>query len=138
MLNQTFVKVVKYAKPAAVVLLVLAALALLPRGTAESQASAQASSAALDTFTCTPIAVAAFTNRVHVRCSTAAPPGGIYWFAVSTANSASASRFLSIFTTAKVTGKNLRIWYTPSDTSGSAFGCLVGDCRIATGAEVLE
>jgi len=137
MVQERFTKLVKYAKPFAAVVLVLVALALLPRFTAESRVSAQASSAALDTFTCTPVGVATFTNRVHVRCSTAAPPGGIYWFAVSTANSASASRFLSIFTTAMVTGKNLRIWYTPSDTSGSAFGCLVSDCRTATGAEVL-
>jgi hypothetical protein len=89
-----------------------------------------------DYFTCTPLGVAAFTSRVHVRCSAAAP-GGIVYFAVSTADSASSSRFLSVFTTAKVMGKNLGIYYTASDTSGNAWGCNASDCRIAWGAEVL-
>jgi hypothetical protein len=137
MVQQRFARLVRYAKPVAALVLVLVALAVLPRVGAQSRASAQASSAAASTFTCTPVGVAAFTNRVHVRCSTAAPPGGIYWFAVSTADSASASRFLSIFTTAMVTGRNVRIWYSTSDTSGGEFGCLVSDCRRATGAEVL-
>jgi hypothetical protein len=133
MLSERFTKAVKYATPTIVLVLVLVALVLLPRAAAGSQASA-----APDVFTCTPTGVAAYTNRVHVRCSTAAPPGGIYYFAVSTANSASASRFLSIFTTAMVTGKTVRIHYTPSDTSGTAFGCLASDCRTATGAEVMQ
>jgi hypothetical protein len=89
------------------------------------------------TFTCTPISVASFTNRVHVRCSAAAP-GGIYWFAVSTKDSGMASRFLSIFTTAKVTGKNIFIWYDAADLSGGAWGCLNSDCRNISGAEVLN
>jgi len=137
MVQQRFARLARYAKPFAAVVLILVAAALLPRVVAESRASAQASSAALDTYTCTPVGVAVFTNRVHVRCSAPAPPGGIYWFAVSTADSASASRFLSIFTTAMVTGKNVRIWYSPSDLSGGDFGCLTSDCRKATGAEVV-
>ena len=88
-------------------------------------------------FTCTPIGVASFNNRVHVRCSAAAP-GGIYWFAVSTTDSGRASRFLSIFTTAKVTGKNLGIWYNSTDLSGGAWGCNNSDCRNISGAEVLQ
>ena len=90
-----------------------------------------------DSFICTPIAVATFLQRVHVRCSPAA--GAIAYFAVCTASdSANASRFLSVFTTAKVTGKNVAIYYTPSDTSGTACGCAAGDCRLAYGAEIQQ
>ncbi len=113
-------------------------IAALLAGGAPSQASAQAApqTAPTDRFTCTPVGVSAFTSRVAVRCSAAAP-GGIWYFAVSTADSGSASRFLSIFTTAKVTGKNVDIYYTPSDTSGNAWGCNASDCRVIWGAEVV-
>ena len=96
-----------------------------------------ASAPALDFFNCTPASVATFTNRVHVRCSPAAPGGISYFAACTTTDSASASRFLSVFTTAKVTAKNLGIYYTASDTSGTACGCASSDCRLLTGAEVL-
>ncbi len=119
---------------------VVASLALvLAEGRPYGQlpAAAPPPQAALDSFTCAPVAVATFTLRVHVRCSLAAP-GGIFFFAVSTSDSASASRFLSIFTTAKVTGKNVILFYTAADTSGTAFGCGAADCRAATGAEVQQ
>lgn len=97
---------------------------------------AQVELAAYATFTCTPSRVAAFTNRVHIRCS-AATPEGISYFAVSSSDSGTASRFLSIFTTAKVTGKNVLIYYFLNDTSGNAWGCNANDCRVAQGAEIL-
>ena len=53
-------------------------------------------------------------------------------------DSASASRFLSVFTTAKATVKNLIIFYTPGDTSGTACGCSATDCRVTSGAEVQQ
>src|SRR2546425_3587318 len=69
------------------------------------------------TFTCTPVGVGVFTNHVHVRCSPAA--GAIAYFAYcSTTDSALSSRFLSAFTTAKATSKNLVVFYNPADTSG--------------------
>jgi hypothetical protein len=86
-------------------------------------------------YSCTPVRVAVFTNRVHVRCAAAAP-GGIVFFAVSTTDSASASRFLSVFSTALATGRQINVSYDANDTSGQAWGCLSADCRIATGAEV--
>ena len=123
---------------AIVIPVIVAGLLLLP-SRPPLQAGGQTISAAAptDVFTCTPTGVAAFTSRVHVRCSPAAP-GNISYFAVCTTNdSATASRFLSVFTTAKVTGKNLDIFYTASDTtSGTACGCAAGDCRLAWGAEV--
>lgn len=89
------------------------------------------------TYTCTPERVATFSNRVHVRCTTATP-AGILWFAVcSDGNSAFAARALSTFTAAKVTGKNLALFYESADTSGTACGCLATDCRVVWGAEVL-
>jgi hypothetical protein len=98
--------------------------------------SSQASTPA-DFFSCTPTGVATFIERVHVRCSPA-DPNGITYFAVCTANdSANASRFLSVFTTAKVTGKNIGIYYTLADTSGTSCGCSTADCRAIWGAEVL-
>lgn len=86
-------------------------------------------------YVCTPTGVAAFDTRVHVRCSAAAP-GGIYFFAVSTNDSGRASRYLSVFTTAKVTGKNITIYYNTTDLSGAAWGCSNADCRNIWGAEV--
>jgi hypothetical protein len=89
-------------------------------------------------FTCTPIGVAAFSNRVHVRCSPATADS-IGYFAVCTSpDSGFASRALSVFTTAKVTGKNLVIYYNTADTSGTACGCAASDCRVITGAEVQQ
>lgn len=129
----------KQVKLAVFAFLVLFALVLLLTASTPTKAGAPALSPAVpayDTFTCTPYRVAAFTNRVHIWCSSPAP-GGISWFAVSTSDSGSASRFLSIFTTAKVTGKNVIIFYTASDTSGNAWGCNAADCRIAQGAEVM-
>jgi hypothetical protein len=124
----------RFAMRSAAVLSVLAVAVLLVTSSAPTQASAPTAPA--DVFTCTPTGVAAFTNRVHVRCNPAAP-GGISYFAVCTSpDSASASRFLSIFTTAKVTAKGLDIYYTPSNTSGTACGCASGDCRVISGAEV--
>ena len=88
-----------------------------------------------DIFVCSPATVAAFTNRVHVSCSPA--DGAISYFAYCSAtDSALSSRFLSVFTTAKATGKNLNIYFDPADTSGSSCGCLSGNCRVLTGAEV--
>ena len=91
----------------------------------------------LSYWTCTPDYVAAFSNRVHAHCNPA--NGAIQWFAVCSTGSGSAfaSRALSIFTTAKVTGKSLRVYYEPTDTSGTACGCDSANCRVITGAEVL-
>ena len=129
----------QYLKFAALGLVILLAMALLLITSAPTQAStsAAAPSEPSDNFTCTPVGVAAYTSRVHVRCNPVAP-GNIGYFAVCTTDSASASRFLSVFTTAKVTGKNLVIFYTPGDTSGTACGCQTGDCRLAWGAEIQQ
>jgi len=89
-----------------------------------------------DIFSCTPTEAGVFTKsgggpRIHVRCSTEAPPGGIYWFAYGSKKAPSdADRFLNLITFAIQNTKTLRIWYDPSDLSGDKIGCQVGDCRL--------
>ena len=94
------------------------------------------SSAPTDFFVCTPDVIGAFSDRVHVHCNPAAP-GAIAYFAVCTASdSVTASRYLSMFTTAYATGKHLGIYYTAANTSGTACGCAAGDCRLADGVDI--
>jgi hypothetical protein len=77
--------------------------------------------------TCTPNNVAAFSNRIHVRCNESY--SGIRYFAYPTTNAAAAARFLSLLASAQVAGHTLQILYDPADTSGTAYGCLASDCR---------
>ena len=72
--------------------------------------------------------VTTFPERVHVRCSTAAS-GGIIYFAVPTANNESAARILSTLLAGHIAGRTLVIGYDTTDTSGTAFGCAQNDCR---------
>jgi hypothetical protein len=117
--------------PAAIVLIV--AVGLLVSST-PTQASAPAAPAIF--YQCTPDNVAAFTNRVHAHC-TVPYNGTIYWFAFcATGDSATASRMLSVFTTAKALGGHLGIYFDPNDTSGTSCGCASTDCRVISGAEV--
>lgn len=110
------------------------ALALLFGLSHKGKVSAAAPSAPTRVFNCVPQTVAAFSNRVHVSCSPA--DGAIIYFAYcSTKDSAGANRFLSVFTTAKVTGKSLYIYYNPTDTSGTSCGCASNNCRVIYGAE---
>ncbi|HJU40221.1 MAG TPA: hypothetical protein VJ724_11660 [Tahibacter sp.] len=97
--------------------------------------AAGGASAADKTFTCTPIDVGVFpATRVHVRCSPG--DGNIQWFAVRDSDSGDANRVLSLVSTAFVAKKKLTIWYDPADTSGGAWGCQVGDCRVIHGVRM--
>lgn len=86
-------------------------------------------------YACTPSYVGEFINRVHVRCSVAAP-GGIYYFATPTSDSKHAARVLSVLLTAKAMGKNLQIYYSPT-ASGASYNCLYSDCRPITYVEIM-
>jgi hypothetical protein len=90
-------------------------------------------------FTCTPLSIAVFSNRIHVKCTAAAPPGGAIWyFAAPTGTDPKyANRVLSIMLTAKALGKNLLITYDLAG-SGSAYGCLFADCRPIQAIELLN
>ena len=93
---------------------------------------------ALTYFDCTPGSAATFRGRVHLRCTNGASvaPYTIYYWAVSTANEAEAGRAMSVFLTAVATAKPVRIYYDGTDTSGTAIGCNLTDCRLATGVEL--
>ena len=118
----------------AILILFVAAILLL---TAQRPSQASAPDAPTDYFVCTPQQVGTFSTRVHVRCSPSAPNNISYFAVCSTTNANFAARALSVFTTAKVTAKNIAIYYTPTDTSGSSCGCATSDCRVITGAEVM-
>lgn len=78
--------------------------------------------------TCRAIEIATFSNRIHVRCDTAAS-GGIVYFAVPTANNAHAARILSTLLAGHIAGKQMVMGYDATDTSGDAFDCRQADCR---------
>jgi hypothetical protein len=123
----------RYLKLAIVVVPIVAAAALM---VASIPTQAAVPSAPTAFYQCTPDNVAAFTTRVHVHC-TVAYNGTIQWFAFCTANdSATASRMLSVFTTAKALNGHIGLYFDPNDTSGLNCGCASGDCRGVTGAEV--
>jgi hypothetical protein len=92
----------------------------------------------------TTMHVGLFGNRIHVYCPTTTPvstapalSASIHWFAVPTApDSAAASRYLSLFQSAAISGRYLWVQLNPTDTSGSTFGCGSGDCRRIYGAEL--
>lgn len=85
-----------------------------------------------EVFVCQPTEVAVYQGRLHVRCSQTVNDGGnvIRFWAVSTANAQHANRFLTVAASALVSGRNLKVSYTPGDTSGTAFGCQANDCRV--------
>ena len=80
---------------------------------------------------CTPIEVAVYEGRLHVRCAAGVADGGatIYFWAIPATKAQFANRFLSLGSTALVAGRHLAFLYTPGDTSGAAFGCAASDCR---------
>ncbi len=137
MLNKLAARRAPLVAAAAIAGLLFLVAVLFARTTPIQASPASIKSAApADDFLCTPIEVAAFASRVHVKCSSSSP-GGFNYFAVSTADSASASRYMSAFTTAFVMGKQLTIVFDPSDLSGAAIYCLNNNCRLATGAVVV-
>jgi hypothetical protein len=109
--------------------------ALRSEAVAPNQPEAPASPNA-EWTTCTPLNVAAYGSRIHVKCVEIV--GGIQYFAASTANAANAARLLSLLNTAHVTGRQLDILYEPSDTSGTAIGCAESDCRLLLAAAILQ
>ena len=123
----------RYTRLAVIVVPLLIVVLLLVSST---PTLASVPSAPVNIFDCAPVTVAVFTNRVHVSCNPLAPGNIAYFAYCSTTDSATASRFLSTFTAAKALGKNINIYYNPNDTSGTTCGCLSGNCRVLTGAEI--
>jgi hypothetical protein len=89
-----------------------------------------------DSASCTPTNVAVYPSRIHVKCA-ASVAGGIWFFALSTTDTAHTNRMLSLLTTALAGGRTLAIDYNPSTTAGTAIGCLSTDCRLINWAAML-
>src|SRR5579863_7196713 len=80
----------------------------------------QPAMAAPTVISCTPSEVMVFTlgtERIHVRC--AASVGGIWYFALSSSDTAVVARALSVINSATISGRTLTILYDPADLSGS-------------------
>jgi hypothetical protein len=94
-------------------------------------ASAFASVPAMaDEHQCLASQVLVFSNRVHVKCSN--PVNSIAYFALPLTDATLVDRFLRIANAALLSEKKMWVGYTANDTSGTAFGCLAGDCRKLT------
>lgn len=115
---------------------ILLAAVLLAGVRLQSNAVSAAEPEAATWYRCTPANVAVFASRIHIKC-TAAAPGGILYFAYPARDTANASRFLSLLTSAEVAGKQVDVLYDPADTSGASFGCATGDCRTISGVALL-
>lgn len=100
----------------------------------------------LSIFLCTPVQVGNhktytaqslnYPAKVWVQCN---PPFNQFqYFAVPIgSDAAEAARFLSLFTTAFVTGKTIEIGYINNDPSGASFNCTSTTlCHPATSAAV--
>jgi hypothetical protein len=82
-----------------------------------------------DFYSCKPVDVSVYPERIHVRCDKPTS-GGIVFFAVPTAaDPAHVARILSVLLIARATGKTVVVEYDPADTSGKDFGCGATDCR---------
>ena len=81
-------------------------------------------------YTCKPVDVTVYPERIHVRCDKPTS-GGIAFFAVPTASTepAHVARILSVLLIARATAKNVEVQYDPEDISGTDFGCRADDCR---------
>lgn len=84
---------------------------------------------------CTPTGAATFSNRIHIRCAQSF--SGVVFFAYRSSDSAGAARYMSMATSALISGRNVRIFYDPADLSGTNIGCLTSDCRLLQGLEIL-
>ena len=91
-------------------------------------------SAAQTVVICTPKGVATFSNRIHIRCAQSF--SGVFFFAYGSKDSAGAARYMSMATSALISGRNVRIFYDPADQSGASIGCQTSDCRLLRGLEI--
>jgi hypothetical protein len=84
---------------------------------------------------CTPSSVATYSERIHVRCSESFSE--ISFFAYGTKKDpAGAARYMSMATSALISGRNVKILYDPEDQSGASIGCQTGDCRLLLALEM--
>lgn len=89
-------------------------------------------------FACNNISsVAAFDNRVHLRCATA--NGSIIYYAYATdrAHATTANEILAIGNTALALGKAVELFYN-ADPALNPPGCGSGDCRGLVGVDMYQ
>jgi hypothetical protein len=91
-------------------------------------------------FHCTDINnVAAFDNRIHLRCATANPVGTdtVYYYAYANdaAHATTANEMLAIGNTAFALGKGVYLYYN-ADPALNPPGCNTGDCRGLVGVSM--
>ena len=84
---------------------------------------------------CTPTEVAAFENRIHIRCEQTLDDG-IRYIALPTTDSGHASRVLTLMTSPALARRVLRVRYDPDDLTGASFGCQNRNCRRLRGVVV--
>ena len=82
--------------------------------------------------------VAAYVDRIHVRCTTS-PGDGVWYFAHPTSSSDgyTANRLLAVAQTAFALGKPVWVWYAFSSDSNPP-GCNTGDCRLLYALEMVN
>jgi hypothetical protein len=89
-------------------------------------------------FYCDVTNVAAYDNRIHVRCLTS-PGSGIWFFAypISGASGYTANRMLAVAQTAFALNEDVYIYYMLNSDSNPP-GCYATDCRLMTGISMVE
>lgn len=80
--------------------------------------------------------VAAFENRIHLRCSNANGSILYYAYATDSANVATANQILAIANTAFALGKSVWVYYNSSSALNPP-GCNTGDCRGLVGVSMV-
>jgi hypothetical protein len=83
--------------------------------------------------------VAAFDNRIHVRCDEYVPETAIHYFAYATDgwSGYTANRMLAVAQTAFALGKPVWVYYVSSSSSNPP-GCNTSDCRLLTGISMVN
>jgi hypothetical protein len=89
-------------------------------------------------FYCSVNNVAAFDNRIHVRCTVSSGDGVLYYaHPTGSSNGYTASRMLAVAQTAYALGKPVWVYYVSSSSSNPP-GCNTGDCRLLTGVSMVN
>lgn len=117
------------------------AVAMVCASLIPAAAPAQAQTPGETQSACTPVEVATFADRTHVRCAAsntggpfAANADGVVYFAVPT-GSPMAGILTDMAMTARATNKSLRVTYRTS-TAQNPPGCQASDCRLLVSARI--
>jgi hypothetical protein len=81
--------------------------------------------------------IAAFDNRIHVKCSSANGDILYYAYANDASNAIVANQILAVANTAFALGKGVWVYYNTSPTYNPP-GCNTGDCRGLVGISILQ